>query len=244
MAARPPAAPSQPTSTRRIPGLLSLSVVGGILAGFIGGACATSDQMLEKQRRRDELDAGPSCYSGVSEDCYTGPEETAGRGACRLGQRTCENGVWGTCTGEVVPTQDLCNNVDDDCDGIVDNGFEREGALCFLQGAQGVCRTQGRWRCSEDGTQSTCDAPIVKPTAETCNGLDDDCDGEIDEDAVPEDRLACTTGKAGVCNAGTNKCVQGTVRCVQDVQPGAEICNGLDDNCNNTVDEECAAPPS
>jgi hypothetical protein len=200
--------------------------------------------MLEKQRRQDELDAGPSCYSGVSEDCYTGPDGTAGRGACRLGQRTCENGVWGACGGEVVPTQDTCNNIDDDCDGVVDNGFEREGALCFRQGAAGVCRTQGRWRCADDGASSTCDAPIVEPIAETCNGLDDDCDGQTDEDSVPEDRMSCTTGKAGVCNAGTNKCVQGKVRCIQDTQPGAEICNGLDDDCDNEIDEECAESPT
>ena len=161
-----------------------------------------------------------------------------------MGQRTCADGAWGECSGQVVASKDICNNVDDDCDGVVDNGFEREGALCFLQGAQGACRTQGRWECSADGTSSTCNAAIVKPQPELCNGIDDDCDGEVDEDAVPADAQACTTGKAGVCNAGTNKCVQSKIRCVQDTQPGAEICNGLDDDCNNSVDEDCAAPPS
>ena len=239
-----PAMVARPNASTAAPRVLSISVLGAVLAGMVGGACATSDQMLEKKRRTQGLEDGPSCYSGVSEDCYAGPEGTAGRGTCRVGQRTCESGTWGECSGEVLPTTDVCNNIDDDCDGVVDNGFEREGALCFRQGAEGVCRTQGRWRCSEDGSASTCDAPIVEPTAEACNGLDDDCDGQTDEDAVSADRITCTTGKAGVCLAGTNKCVQGTIRCIQDVQPGAEICNGLDDDCDNEVDEECAAAPS
>ncbi len=195
--------------------------------------------VLEKQRRHEEMQGGAQCRSGVTEECYSGPQGTLGRGACKLGERTCEDGSWSECRNEVVPTAELCNRVDDDCDGIVDNGFEREGALCFYKGAKGACRTEGKWRCSADGTSSECDAPLVKPTPEVCDGIDNDCDGEVDEDSVPQAEQACTTGKPGVCNAGTNKCVNGRVQCVQNVQPGMEICNDLDDNCNGVVDEDC-----
>jgi hypothetical protein len=219
---------------------LALVTVGFGVGMATGAGCATSDQVLERKRRREEMQGGGrSCHAGVSEDCYSGPKGTAGRGACKLGRRTCDDGTWGACEGEVQPSAEACNRIDDDCDGIVDNGFERDGALCFFKGAKGACRSQGRWHCSEDGKSSTCDAPVVKPQAETCNGIDDDCDGETDEDSVAADSRACTTGKAGVCNAGTNTCVNGKVRCVQNVQPGIEICNGLDDNCNNDVDDDC-----
>lgn len=218
-----------------------LYIAGGFLLGIIGGACATSDQMLEKKRREQELagQGNDRCYTGVTEDCYTGSDESAGRGACRMGERTCEKGTWSECVGEVIPSQDICNQLDDDCDGVVDNGFERQGALCSYEGAKGACKTQGKWKCSEDGSKSECDAPIVKPVAETCNGVDDDCDGEMDEDSVPADQQPCSTGKAGVCGAGTNTCVKANVRCVQNVQPGPEICNGLDDDCDNEVDNDC-----
>ena len=219
-----------------------LPVLGGFLAGLVAGACATSDQVLERQRRFQEMEeGGATCRTGITEDCYTGPDGTLGRGACKAGTRTCEAGSWGECKGEVTPGPELCNELDDDCDGIVDNGFERDGALCFFAGAKGACRTQGRWHCSEDGKSSTCDAPVVKPQPETCDGIDNDCDGQVDEDSVPSDQQACTTGKAGVCNAGTNTCVNGQIRCIQNVKPGVEICNGLDDNCNNTVDEDCVS---
>jgi hypothetical protein len=40
---------------------------------------------------------------------------------CHTGQSTCTNGAWGTCFGEILPSLEICNGVDDDCDGVVDN---------------------------------------------------------------------------------------------------------------------------
>lgn len=222
---------------RTLTAVLTASLGLGVGLG-VGLGCATSDQMLEK-RRRDE-GQGTECRPGLEEDCYSGPDGSLGRGACRAGRRMCnDDATLGECRGQTVPTAELCNGIDDDCDGIVDNGFERDGALCEFATAKGVCRTQGKWHCSADGTTSECDAPIIAPKAETCDKLDNDCDGEVDEDAVPAAEQECSTGKAGVCAAGTNTCVTGKVRCVQNVQPGPEICNGYDDNCNNQIDDDC-----
>ena len=54
--------------------------------------------------------------------CYTGPGGTEGVGQCSAGTQTCTNGAWGICTGEVLPTAETCNGLDDDCDGITDEG--------------------------------------------------------------------------------------------------------------------------
>ncbi|HYQ15982.1 MAG TPA: putative metal-binding motif-containing protein [Polyangiaceae bacterium] len=65
--------------------------------------------------------------------------------------------------------EEICNNLDDDCDGDVD---ERVRPTC----GEGWCRRES----------SSCDAQFCRPgepEAEKCNFLDDDCDGEIDEDA-------------------------------------------------------------
>jgi hypothetical protein len=216
----------------------------GFLAGIaVGVGCANSDQVLEKKRRDEELAGGDAmCHPASTEDCYSGPREKAGRGACKRGERKCDDdGHWGECTGEGLPAEESCNRSDDDCDGIVDNGFEREGALCFYKGAQGACRTQGKWACSEDGKGSKCNAPVVKSQPETCNAIDDDCDGVTDEDSVPSAETTCLTGKIGVCRTGTNQCVNGKVRCVQDTQPGAEICNKQDDDCDGRIDNDCVS---
>jgi hypothetical protein len=219
-------------------------VLWGFLAGIaVGVGCASSDQVLEKKRRDEEVAGGDAaCHPASTEECYSGPREKAGRGACKRGERTCDDdGRWGECKGEGLPKDESCNRSDDDCDGIVDNGFEREGALCFYKGAQGACRTQGKWMCSEDGTASRCNAPVVKPQPETCNSIDDDCDGVTDEDSVPSAETSCLTGKIGMCRTGTNQCVNGKIRCVQDKQPGAEICNKQDDDCDGRVDNDCVS---
>jgi hypothetical protein len=228
---------------RSAPGSWPLLVSSGVLAGIaVGIGCASSDQVLEKKQREAELSDGSLCHPETTEECYSGAREKAGRGACKRGSRTCdETGHWSECKGEGLPGAETCNRADDDCDGIVDNGFEREGALCFYKGAQGACRTQGKWACNEDGKGSTCNAPVVQPQPETCNAIDDDCDGVTDEDSVPAAETTCLTGKVGVCRTGTNQCVHGKVRCVQDTQVGAEICNKLDDDCDGRVDNDCAS---
>jgi N-acetylneuraminic acid mutarotase len=105
---------------------------------------------------------------------------------------------------------EICNGIDDDCDGIRDNGFpDADG--------------DGWAACGGDCNDGN---PAVNPAAlEVCNGLDDNCNGAIDEgfDLDGDGFTLC----AGDCN-DVNPLVH----------PGAvEVCNGIDDNCNGSIDE-------
>ncbi len=116
---------------------------------------------------------------------------------------------------------------------------------------------QGRYSCATDadcGQGYECHAQFAGGALcfkagtcvadESCNGLDDTCDGRVDESFQGQGD-ACDTGSPGVCKAGERACAVGFVVCVQTKQPTAETCNGLDDDCNGAVDEtfELATDP-
>ncbi len=82
---------------------------------------------------------------------------------------------------------------------------------------------------------------FINPGAtERCNGLDDDCDGSIDEgNPTAGTGVACSIpGLLGVCAIGETSCADGPLVCRQTVFPAEEVaCNGLDDDCDGRLDE-------
>lgn len=102
----------------------------------------------------------------------------------------------------------------------------------------GQCQKTGIMTCAGGG-QPVCSAVAGQPQVETCDGLDNNCDGGVDEGS-PGAGADCTTQLPGVCSKGLTACAAGGMpKCVPDVAPGsiAEVCNGLDDNCDGSADE-------
>ena len=171
-------------------------------------------------------DAEAPCAPGTSEICGVA------EGVCESGTRICRaDGAWSECFDAVVPGDELCNGLDDDCDGETDEALERD-----CGNAVGACQ-QGLQTCTE-GAWSACDGE-VQPVVEACNGLDDDCDGE------PDEALARPCGSdVGVCQVGVELCDGGAWQaCSAAVLPGqqAEACDGqlADEDCDGVVNEGC-----
>ncbi len=106
--------------------------------------------------------------------CYSGDPMTAGVGTCKPGALSCVAGVLGPCIGEVTPSGEACNDLDDDCDTEVDEDLG--DFACGL----GACATTVS-ACS-NGVVGQCVAPAgANSDGPMCNGVDDDCDGPVDE---------------------------------------------------------------
>lgn len=101
-------------------------------------------------------------------------------GVCTRGLETCMDGSWGRCVGGVTPSSEVCEGMlDENCDGDVDEMCGcTDGTMSSCGSTVGVC-TVGTRRCS-GGMWGSCTGG-VSATSETCNTLDDDCDGNIDE---------------------------------------------------------------
>lgn len=87
---------------------------------------------------RDEFTPGCACRAGTRRECYAGPEETLDVAGCHSGYQQCPTGSWGACEDVVLPIAELCNDVDDDCDGRSDEGVRSPCGECDAECKGGV----------------------------------------------------------------------------------------------------------
>jgi len=206
--------------------------------------------------------ADDDCDGSIDEDQ---PEVACGVGPCAHSVPSCTNGMPAECDPQEGATPELCNGVDDDCDGTVDQGFtdtDGDGVHdCVSQDddsdsveddldncpkipnmdqANFDLDTQGDACDPDDDNDMVADeldcAPLdaaVKPgQAEACNGLDDDCDGEVDEG------LGATSCGKGECAHTVDNCqAGGTAWCDPFESAVPEECDGKDNDCDGEVDE-------
>ena len=129
---------------------------------------------------------------------------------------------------------EVCDGIDNNCNGDVDEGFDVGGACD--NGLTGTCRRLGIKECSPDKmgvTWNLGDAPV---SPEICNGIDDDCNGMIDDGPLPGVGVDCGIQGQG-CTKGTTICMNGKIVCTATSNPQPEVCNGVDDDCNGIIDD-------
>ncbi|MBL8910891.1 MAG: choice-of-anchor D domain-containing protein [Archangium sp.] len=156
---------------------------------------ACSDTLDNDNDGRADFPNDPGCQNAQDDDeynpaqCVTGAMRMCGSadGGFCSGTQACINGLWSMCNGANNPQPETCDNQDEDCNGIVDNGVSR-GCWTLDAGLRGVgnCR-DGMEVCSQGMWIPNCMGQ-VGPSAEVCgNSIDENCNGLINEGCPPID---------------------------------------------------------
>ena len=208
-----------------------------------------------------EIDEGPPivCTPAGAKDACQLPGL---QGPCAYGERTCQITEWSHCRQVINPRMEVCNRIDDDCDGHMNEAPDASqnntlAQPCYDAPAEtlkvGICHG-GVALCEDDQDfgwgYHHCEQQRT-PLQEVCDGLDNDCDNSTDEEVLN----AC--GKCGhvpdeVCDDIDNDCDNFTDEgllnaCNLCGELPDELCDYIDNDCDGQIDEglgncECGNP--
>lgn len=179
------------------------------------------------------------CDGATDEEIATAPTCEKQQGVCQGAVKACLDGGYVASCGaseygaDYEATETACDGKDNDCDGDVDESVT--GGACP---AMGVC--VGAVRACTMGSPGVCQATGYEPTELSCDGDDNDCDGQTDENLVSTD--ACTL-QLGVCQGTFKRCVGGAYETActpasygPSYEPSEGTCDGLDNDCDGVTD--------
>jgi hypothetical protein len=196
-----------------------------------GSTCVAGNPVAESC---DGIDN--NCDGSVDNGIASTPT-ACGVGACAsTGTSSCVNGQMVDSCQAGSPVAEICDGIDNNCNGSVDDGIASAPTTCGV----GACASTGTSSCVEGQIVDSCQAGT--PVAEACDGIDNNCNGSIDDGIAS----APTTCGVGACaSTGTSSCVEGQiVDSCQVGTPVAEACDGIDNNCNGSVDDGISSTPT
>jgi len=216
---------------------LSLVAISVVSAVAVWGCAEEAGSALQ------QCVPGMEVCNGIDDDCDKFIDENEVdmemtrdcSNGCGEGFQVCRDGDWIPCDAP-EPKEEVCNGVDDDCDGYADNGFEcAKGETRKCGSDVGECK-EGTQECESTCEFGDCKGD-VEPQDEECEGSDDeDCDGTVDNGC------GCAAGETKDCCGGITITCQGG-KWPSCPTPPAESCNGADEDCSGVADDNLPDEP-
>ncbi|MBT4835154.1 hypothetical protein HON86_00865 [Candidatus Woesearchaeota archaeon] len=135
---------------------------------------------------------------------------------------------------------EICDGLDNDCNGLTGDGLDEDWFGQSTSCGVGVCENNGILDCVSGVQVDSCIDLPSQGADDNCNGIDENCDGTADDNYVSFS-ISCGVGECS--STGSLFCVNASVvdSCVPG-KPVAEICDGLDNDCNSENDNDLVAP--
>jgi len=215
---------AKPVTLKKIPSCTSSSWSCGLF-----GECSGSGQQTRNCILIDTKCSNPDLIKPGTVQSCTSDIDDDGKKRSRKRENEEEPQEQQICT----PTTEVCDSRDNDCDDEIDEN------LIISTSELGACSINTE-TCIE-GVYTPNNE--YNPIAEICNNIDDNCDGIVDEGITcvcnPGETRSCGENDIGACSYGTQTC-QSDHRwniCIGEMLPSNEICDNIDNDCDDEIDE-------